>query len=608
MRDRYLQLIDRIVNLTLEGKIRSKTQVYNFLIEEIEPGTGEIFDRCLAERRTATEAQLEKKVKAARILRALQTLQGEWERYVKENTAQDAIAAATQRILSAEPDQRLLTLLQTLDPNQAEAFNSDGTTALARSLAQTAGLYPESELAVELKQLSIGLTQGLESFAAIEDHLISWIYESNRSRIGFGEVETQQGPWALWAKHSPHSLPQNLFATLAKNQSAIEAIESAGSVQLSQWLDLAIALQYIQRGLVSWFDRQPYDLKVGKQLSLSTLLTFAAIWSQLASALQASTRLAEASFHITLQNLRVLANRDDFPLYGGIFASFGGKYLNDALNYFDEPLGRLEQTPEKARILTLFGYSEQALGRYDEAIAFHEQALAIARMADEKACEVANLNHLSRVGASQKNYNEAINTSQRALILARQEGDRIGEANALVNLGYSEVLAARQLDRMEAEVYESAISYLQQGLAKAQELGDRQSQALAYNSLGIAYVVLEKSQEALKFLAEGMEAAQRSGDFYLQGLNYAYIAEAYYLVSIIGKTVAHAALGMYLLHQLGAGEWRQPAGLLLVLQGKWGEEVFEGALKEGRSQIISAIGIDGYDYIPQLLEEYRRSQ
>lgn len=608
MRDRYLELIDRISDLTLQGKIRSKNQVYQLLVEEIEPGTAEIFDRCLLERMTATEAQLEKKVKAARVLRALQTLQGEWERYKQENQTQDAIASATQQILSAEANERLAIALKILDPNQKQAFNPDRVQQLARSLGQTAAIHPTPELAEDLKQFATGLTQGLESFAAIEDYLISWIYEQNKSNIGFGEVNQQRGPWALWAKHSKSYLPQQLFAALANKQSAIAAIRSARAIDLQAWLDLAIVLQYIQRGLITWFDKQPYDAKVGKQLSLSTLLTFAAIWSQLASGFQSSPRLAEGSFQMTLQILRALANRDDFPLYGGIFASFGGKSLNDALNYFDEPLGRLEQTPEKARILTLLGYSQQALGRYEQAIAFHQQAVAIARSANEKACEVANLNHLSRIRVSQKNYTEAINTSQRALIVARQEGDRTGEANALVNLGYSEVLSARQLDRMEPEVYETAINYLEQGLALAKKLSDRQSQALAYNSLGIAYVVLEQPEEALEFLAEGLEAAQRSGDLYLQGINYAYIAEAYHLASIVQKAVASAALGMYLLEQLGASEWRQPAGLLLVLQGKWGEEVFNTALKESRPAIIAAIGVDGYDHIPQLLEDYRRSR
>ncbi|MBD2576722.1 tetratricopeptide repeat protein [Oscillatoria sp. FACHB-1406] len=606
IRDRYLELIDRVANLTLEGKIRSKTQVYKLLVEEIEPGTQEIFDRCLLEKVTATEAQLETKVKAARVLRALQTLQGEWERYQQENRGQDAIASAAQQILSAAPDERLRVLLSILDPNQKQAFDGLLLQQLARSLQQTATIAPEPALAEDLRQLATGISQGIESFNALEEYLISWIYEQGKSNLGFGEVEAARGPWAVWAKHSPHDLPRQLFATLARNQPAVSALPNAREIDRAAWLDLTLLLQYLQRGLVIWFDKQPYDAKIGKQLSFSTLLTFAALWSQLASGLQSQPTLAEASFHMTLQTLRAIANRDDFPLYGGVFASFGGKALNDALNYFDEPLGRLEATPEKARILTLFGYSQQALGQYDAATNFHEQALDIARSSNDKACEVANLNHLSRICVAIKNYAEAIRLGQRALILARTEGDRPGEANALVNLGYGEVLSARQRDRLEAEAYEMAMNYLEQGLNLAQKLGDRQTQALAYNSLGIACVVLERAEEALQFLAPGLEAAQISGDRYLYALNYAYIAEAYRQTGATPKAIASAALGMYLLEQMGANEWRQPAGLLLVLQGEVGKESVKTALQDYRTAIIGAIGVDGYDYLPVLLERYRQ--
>ncbi|MER3590071.1 MAG: hypothetical protein C4322_21685, partial [Mastigocladus sp. ERB_26_1] len=59
------------------------------------------------------------------------------------------------------------------------------------------------------------------------------------------------------------------------------------------------------------------------------------------------------------------------------------------------------------------------------------------------ACEIANLNHKSHICVAQKDYSQAINYSQRALILARQTGDRTGEAHALATLGYSEVFAAQ---------------------------------------------------------------------------------------------------------------------------------------------------------------------
>jgi len=64
---------------------------------------------------------------------------------------------------------------------------------------------------------------------------------------------------------------------------------------------------------------------------------------------------------------------------------------------------------------------------------------------------------------------------------------------------------------------------------------------------------------------------------------------------------------MYLLNQIASHEWRKPAGLLTILQGQIGVEAFQSLLQQHRAKIISVIGVDGYDYIPQLLEEYRQS-
>ncbi|MGK7896289.1 MAG: hypothetical protein AB4372_22420 [Xenococcus sp. (in: cyanobacteria)] len=44
--------------------------------------------------------------------------------------------------------------------------------------------------------------------------------------------------------------------------------------------------------------------------------------------------------------------------------------------------------------------------------------------------------------------------------------------------------------------------------------------------------------------------------------------------------------------------------MITILKGQLGDVAFERFLKEMRSQIISVIGVDGYDYLPQLLTEY----
>jgi tetratricopeptide (TPR) repeat protein len=263
----------------------------------------------------------------------------------------------------------------------------------------------------------------------------------------------------------------------------------------------------------------------------------------------------------------------------------------------------------------MLGYSLRSFGQYDRAIQFHQEALEIAQQSEDSVCAIANLNHLSRTYLGQKKYEDAIDASQRALILSRQGGDRLGQANALANLGYSQVFQAREMAAVESDVYETAIRYLEQGLELSGKLVDlpggtftyRQTEALCASSLGIAYVVLEKPQEALKNLAKGLEAAQFAGDLYLQGLNYAYIAQTYWSLTILGKAVMTGCLGMYLLEQIGSHDWRQPAGLLTILKGQSGADAFEQILQQQRAEIISVIGVDGYDYLPELLEKYQRS-
>jgi tetratricopeptide (TPR) repeat protein len=317
--------------------------------------------------------------------------------------------------------------------------------------------------------------------------------------------------------------------------------------------------------------------------------------------------IVNGCFQVSLQILRAFAQRDYFPLYGGVFASLAGNYLRDALNYLDEPLRRVEGTQEKARILTLLGYSLQAQGQYDRATSFHQQAVEIAREAGDRACEVANLNHLSRICVAQKIYAEAINYSQRALILSRQSGDRLGEANALANFGYSEVFQAQDTQQVEPEVYENAIYYLEQGLQLSERLSDGQSQALCFSSLGIAYVVIQQPEKAIAYLEKGWQAAQFSGDLYLQGLNLTYLAEASYSLQNWETTIYTGTLGAYLLEQIGSNDWRKAAGLLTILQGQMGMEAFQRLLGQQRPKIIPIIGVDGYDYIPQLLQKYRDS-
>ncbi|MEL6159748.1 MAG: hypothetical protein AAGJ95_02160 [Cyanobacteria bacterium J06554_11] len=592
----YAALTERIVAQTLKGNIRSKAQVRNLLTEGIEPGTGEIFERVLAARIAEVETQLEGSLKAPRILRALKTMESEWQQGMKDRQVARAVIAAAEKLTQAEALQRPVVFLSLIDPNQPNSLNRQQLKELAKVL----------QASEEMSAWARGIQLGLENYGRLEPDLVSWLYTDGRATVGFGERE-RGGPWPVWQKAST-GLPKLLFTVLAQAEE-IESVTRT-AVDISSWVNLAVLLHFVQRGLITWFDKQPYSAKAGKQLSYSTSLIFAAIWGRLSQGFAASgagsyTALGDGSFQMMLQILRTFAQRDDFPLYGGVFASFSGDYLEDTLDYFSEPLTAVTGTQEKARILTLLGYSRQMLGQAEVAKDFYQQALAIAQEAGDLACETADLCHLARNAVLERDYGEGVATSQRALILARQRGDRTGEANALVNLGYAQVLQARANDVGDVAVYDSAIAYLHQGLELAVKQSDFQSQALAYNSLGVAYVMCDRPQESLDTLTKGAEAVKGSGNVYLQGLYTLYTAEAHHALKQAEEAVFYSVLSMHLLHGIGSEDWRQAAGLASILQGQLGSESFAQTLEKYRRELTPIMSMEGYESLASLIEKYR---
>jgi tetratricopeptide (TPR) repeat protein len=619
LRERYLQTIAEISTRILTGKqIISKEFIYQILVEKIELGTSELFEGCLSETVQEIEreiAQQPDEVKQAKLkhkLNALAWIQTSLGNLQSERQAVAAVNATIDLIVTAAPNERLNTLLQALDPNQERKLDRAQIELMIKSLQSVATVNLEPADFEQLTQLALGLDQGLKLLPTLEPHLVSWIYDSGQ-QIGFGGA-TENGPWSLWARQVTNPAIKSLFQTIGRQQSISDLCATQATSDEGEWTELAIVLQSIQIALIAWFDAQMYDRDWGQRMAFSTLITFAAIWCELANGINRAIginsshreAISKACFQVTLQILRTAAQRPNFPLYGGIFAAFSGETLRDTLSYFDLPLKQVAGTQEKGRLLTILGYSQQALGQIDRAIELHQEALEIANRAGDRPCEIANLNHLSRIAIGQKDYPQAISLSQRALILARQTGDKLGEANALTNVGYSEVLAAHAKDLMDEAVYEQNISYLDRGLKLAETLDDKQSLALGYHSLGLAYLTIQQPEKAIEYLQLGTKAAQAVGDLYLQGLNLTYLAEAHHSLGKNKTAIFYSCLAMYQLHQIGAKEWRQGASLATVLQGRLGAEEFQAILTQYRPNLIPAIGVDGYDYLPQLLDRYLR--
>ncbi len=618
IRDRYQIFLDETIANVLKGQFRSKEQIYQHLVSHLEPRTGEIFERVFLEQAQRIQQQLAaetdefKNAKLTRQDRAVKTLQQAWEQWQNNYQIADACATALKQILQAEPSERLLVLLETLDPNQNQVFDRQHIQQLAQSLKSAVTELDEVE-SPQIQSFALGLKQGLASLTRLEAYLVSWLFETQNA-IGFESTKTAaKGPWQTWAKHVNSPLPQLLFTGQAENRSAAEIPLNHKPFEISAWVELIVLLQGLLYGLVKWLDQQPYSFQAGRHLAGESFIVFAMLGSELSNGFQQTSQilaadrqsLSQAYFRMTLQILRTFAQRENFPLYGGVFASFAGESFRETLSYLDQPLKAVENIQEKARILTVLAFTQARQGNIAQAMQLYQEALTLARQVDDRRCEIASLNHLSRLSLTQLDYERAIAEAQRALILARQSGDLQGEGNAIANLGFSTVMVTRQQELVALEDLEIAISYLQQGQQRSEKFNDLPTQALCCLGLGSAYLAIAQPISAQPLLVLGLAISQQMGDSALQAQIQKELGEAYYQLQQIELAIFHSCLGMYQLSQHQNPKWKSAAALMTILQGQQGEDGFNKILQQLHSQFIALIGIDGFDYIPNLIHQYR---
>jgi tetratricopeptide (TPR) repeat protein len=655
LNQRYLQWVDQVVERTLKGQIRSKEQVGQLLSTDIATGTGEIFERCLGDRLAAIQTAIAalppseefKLAKANRRLKALQTIEAAWNQ-LQTQTQRDQAVGATLTALQSSPD-ALQVLSQSLDPNRRDALTLEQLGQLGKTLTRPdigAELRPQFLSAQDLAELAQGIQGGIAAWQQLESQVVGWVYDDQRS-IGFGE-EQRTSPWDYWARQIPKTWVSQLLQALNQGNT-VSWLAEQRQLQMADWVTAVIVLSFLQRAIVSWFEHQVYNAKISHKFLVSIYLSFAALWGQLShcwarcAALPApqQQQLSQHCLQLCFQVLQTFSGQAYFPLYGGIFATLGGQSLRRILLDIEQPLRQLPPSQPKARMLTLLAYALQVQGDYAQAETLFQQALEIAETIPDPFCTTATLNHLSRLWLKRKDYATAMSYGQRALVLSRQQGNPLGEANALASLGFAESFASSLSDQLtdhpeaqesRQEASERAIYQLQRGLALGEQLQDPQIQALCGCSLGMIYLKLNQPTEALEPLQNGWKAARQSGDIYLVGLNVAYLAQAMDQTwrqtpasspesaanthsepgmppdKMYSSIIFSGCLGMCLLYQIGAQEWQQAAASLVWIEAEIGAAAFEAILSQNRSDLIPEIGVDGYDDIPRVLQQYRDLQ
>ena len=142
-------------------------------------------------------------------------------------------------------------------------------------------------------------------------------------------------------------------------------------------------------------------------------------------------------------------------------------------------------------------------GPWTEAITRHTAAVQAARSLGDRLGQANALNDLGHVRRLTGDYPAAAQALEQALSIYRDLGDRLGEANALSDLGVVQYLAGD---------YPAAAQVLEQSLGSYQDIGDRLGQAGALRELGTVRLATGDYPAAAQVLERALSSYQDIGD------------------------------------------------------------------------------------------------
>ncbi len=164
------------------------------------------------------------------------------------------------------------------------------------------------------------------------------------------------------------------------------------------------------------------------------------------------------------------------------------------------------------RVTTAIGSFLRLTGRQEEAWQKHEHSLEIARDIGDRKGEADARGHLGGLCWSLGRYEEAREHDERRLAIACEIGDRVGEATATGGLA----LVFVELGR-----YEEARKHHSRSLAIARQIGDRLGEGVATGNLGVVAACQSRYDEAIRHhdrhLAIARDIGYRRGEGIARG-------------------------------------------------------------------------------------------
>jgi DNA-binding CsgD family transcriptional regulator/tetratricopeptide (TPR) repeat protein len=163
--------------------------------------------------------------------------------------------------------------------------------------------------------------------------------------------------------------------------------------------------------------------------------------------------------------------------------------------------GRLP-AQERVALLAAYGHESEVIGRYEDAIAFRLEAIALYRELGDRASEAGLLSHLTIPYIRAGRNEEAEDASARAI--AMLESLPPGRELALA---YADQAYARMLARDNAD----GVAWGERAVAAARAQDDPDVLSFGLNMVGTSYVMAGEIEHGIASLLESLEVARREG-------------------------------------------------------------------------------------------------
>jgi len=210
-----------------------------------------------------------------------------------------------------------------------------------------------------------------------------------------------------------------------------------------------------------------------------------------------ATEIEKEGPNPNLSNLSLALNE------AGYCYDLAGRY-DQAIKYYKEALAidkKLGREQDVAIRLNSIGLVYNARGQYDQAIKYYEEALAIDKRLGSKRIAI-RLNNIGMVYKERGQYDKAIKYFEEALAIDKRLGSERGVAIILSNIG---------LVYSAWGQYDQAVKYYKEALEIDQRLGNEGGIATRFNNIGMVYKDWGQYDQAIKYFKEALALEKRLG-------------------------------------------------------------------------------------------------